>query len=621
MAFRTEQNPLTGEPEIVIDGWENGVADSPEFGIADLRNVNNDSQPGIALCNYKLVSQAQTPFNNAITSVDTVNDTVSFSGTPVIYGTAVVFTGGSLPGGITAGETYYAVNPFASGTTGNTIRLTDAYDPANGLGNIVDITSSGTGNVASKDMRKPMGYVIDNNRNGVDGNYYVQDSAGQVFVYAIAFPSTYQARWVLLKQTTTSSGSGSGTGTPTNANGNGIVFYNKYLFSFRNNVVDVYDAYGQEGTPYSWNVAWQTLLGANGTNTPHYAINATGNNVIYYTDTFYIGDISTASTTPKIADFAISKQVLQLPPSETANNLVEPSIDTDLGGYIYIGTSTSNYIYPWRRFFIGANGNTTYDAPLLMPEVGTYKFLNINRIVYILAGQRGNIYFTDGSSIKLFKSVPKYPTGNPYSTFTWGGIMSLNNNLCFGIQDNTPTGVAQNNASGCWAITLGISQYGLLQAGAIRYKGLPSAGRYNTNILIPQNDSLTYFAGWYAGTTGGIDILDVATPTFYSNYESYIESDIIPIGTALQQKTFNTIEAKLDTPLTTGEKFKISIRSYLNGTTYTDVFEQTTVGATSGDSSSVGLPIQLGQWVQVKASLQTSGTSNSFVRLREIRLR
>lgn len=39
MAYHTEENPITGKPEIVIDGFQNGIADSPELGIADMRNI------------------------------------------------------------------------------------------------------------------------------------------------------------------------------------------------------------------------------------------------------------------------------------------------------------------------------------------------------------------------------------------------------------------------------------------------------------------------------------------------------------------------------------------------------------------------------------------------------
>jgi branched-chain amino acid transport system ATP-binding protein len=54
--------------------------------------------------------------------------------------------------------------------------------------------------------------------------------------------------------------------------------------------------------------------------------------------------------------------------------LEEPSMDTGNGTIIYIGTSTSNMIYPWDKHATGTQ------APLVIPEVGTYQMLNINKI-------------------------------------------------------------------------------------------------------------------------------------------------------------------------------------------------------------------------------------------------
>jgi hypothetical protein len=208
--------------------------------------------------------------------------------------------------------------------------------------------------------------------------------------------------------------------------------------------------------------------------------------------------------------------------------------------------------------------------------------------------------------------MPKQPSKTPYTHWTWGGMMSLNNNLCFGAADDS------GNASGCWAITLAIGQLLNSIAGAIRYKGQPSIGVKNTTVLIPLNNGLQYYAGWYGANSGGIDILDSTTPTYYSNYESYVETDIIPIGTVINPKNFTILEMKLDTPLTANEKIRISMRNDLN-TSYTQVLETTTAGAI--DDGATNLPLYNFKWIQFKVEIQTSGSSNSFVRLKQLRIR
>ncbi|MDE2015927.1 MAG: hypothetical protein KGI72_05390 [Patescibacteria group bacterium] len=82
-------------------------------------------------------------FDGTVTSASNVNNTISYTLQPVSYITssitnaeAVIFSGASLPGGITAGTTYYFGN-----ITDTTFELyTDS-----GLTNPVTITSSGTG--------------------------------------------------------------------------------------------------------------------------------------------------------------------------------------------------------------------------------------------------------------------------------------------------------------------------------------------------------------------------------------------------------------------------------------------------------------------------------------------
>ena len=362
----------------------------------------------------------------------------------------------------------------------------------------------------------------------------------------------------------------------------------------------------------------------------------------YYGDTSFLGNIYvTNPAVSSLANFIINtstQPTLNLPTNEVISSLCEPSIDASPGNYIYLGTNTSQYIYPWNKTpqaYTVYNATSTqilttsYDAPLVMPEVGCFGMININKLVYILAGQRGNIYYTNGSSITHFSKIPYQPTQTPYPIFTWGGIMSLRNNLVVGVAD------ANNNASGVYSIALAVGQMLNNVAGAIRYIGQPSSGMVNPTVLIPNANGLNY----YAGSTGVIDYLDTTTPSFYT-YDSstttlpvtgtsYIESDLIPIGTAFSPTSISKVSAKLDSTLVSGEKFRICMRSNLSDS-YVKVFEQTTVGAIDGKSDN-GIPLNQGdstatpqqglKWVQFRADLDcsASGSNRSFVRLKEIR--
>ena len=52
MSFRIEPNN-SGKDELIIDGFENGIANSPYEGIANIRNLNTSYYPGVAYTNYK----------------------------------------------------------------------------------------------------------------------------------------------------------------------------------------------------------------------------------------------------------------------------------------------------------------------------------------------------------------------------------------------------------------------------------------------------------------------------------------------------------------------------------------------------------------------------------------
>lgn len=719
MTVRIEQNPITEIPEYVIDGFQGGVSDNPESGISDMRNINNEAIPGIAMCDYALKQVSNTFVTGTITGVDQVLYTVTLS-SPVTFGMPIRFAG-SLPTGLTAGLIYYAMGTFGSpnATSGTVTSLTLTLQPPTtvtsgntlGYGTKVAITSGTTGGTFTTSpanlgsvVAKPTAYAIDLLRNGQSFNYYILDNVGQIWTNMVAGrigqPGSQESSngliFTLLK-------AGGTNGQPwASSSGNGICFWKNYLCVFTDNDAYFYDAYGYFATPNTWTAGFP-LLALSGSKTSHPAI-WSQNDSMYYGDGNYLGSfydnnytltatgtIAAGATTATLttafggtggvyeinfsdgeirlvtfteestsiswtgalvntvsANLIFSIQpsaivddaggttlgqntnALQLPIYEQISALAEPSIDSSPGNYIYIGSSTSNNIYPWNKTTIAitlATGvqqlSTAYDAPLVVPEVGCYQMLNINKIVYILQGQQGNVYYTNQSSIQHFTQVPAQPTKNPYSLFSWGGIMSLDNNLVFGVADQTSTGGTQNNASGAWAVKLSLGQLLNVVAGAIRYYGQPSGGVYIPTVLIPTTNGLTYYAAWYNGTSGGIDILDNATPTFYSYPTlngtppgSYLETDIVHIGTAYNPKTLSNVEASLDTALVASEKFRISMRNNLSDT-YTLCFEQTTTGALFGKSDS-GLPEQALQWVQFKAELQTV-SGGSFTRLKEIR--
>lgn len=102
------------------------------------------------------------------------------------------------------------------------------------------------------------------------------------------------------------------------------------------------------------------------------------------------------------------------------------------------------------------------------------------------------------------------------------------------------------------------------------------------------------------------------------NNESLIETDIIPVGTFFNQKTFSSIEFKLDQPMTSGDSISVYARQSLS-----DNYQLVGTTSTAVLSSSVqSIAFEKWQWLQLKITTSTGGspTTSSRVRLREIRI-
>ena len=210
---------MTQEPELVISGWENGAADSPHLGLADMKNINNDSFPGIALCNLKLQRNSSLPVTATAFTANVGASTISFSGSLGIAGRAVIFTGADLPDPLVAGTVYY----LETAGTGSKIYATK--DPFSGLGSQVTLNDAGSGvmTFATVNITIPKDWIKDY----VNGTYYIIDNVGRTW-----FTDAEQS-WSPLK------GNNAGSGA-------GIAIFKNYLITFDATSVSAY----RDNKPY-----------------------------------------------------------------------------------------------------------------------------------------------------------------------------------------------------------------------------------------------------------------------------------------------------------------------------------------------------------------------------------
>lgn len=262
--------------------------------------------------------------------------------------------------------------------------------------------------------------------------------------------------------------------------------------------------------------------------------------------------------------------------------------------------------------------------------------------LYLLGGYKGSIYFYNGYSVTPFKKIPDCIANSNYSgslnngapavdpQWQWGGLMQHRQRLFFqAIAINSQT--SNPIMAGIFSLTVnsplmitGLETSGSLTVEAQNSYGLvPSSAAESQGLLIDNPISGLNYDNYYSVWSNGGDLgsIDYNDTTLWSGGEPWIETDLIEIGTFLENKTFSNIEFKLDQPMKSGDSITVYARQSLS-----DTYIQ--VGTTAGSTLQLSdaytpLNFQRWQWVQFAISLtcNPTATSSSFMRLKEILLR
>lgn len=346
------------------------------------------------------------------------------------------------------------------------------------------------------------------------------------------------------------------------------------------------------------------------------AINiASGASGTQYFNTFW--PRSMAATQP--VTFTLTTQRVNLPENEIAQCMAE------VGNTVIIG-GIGNIIYPWNQI------DATPSSLIALPENHTYNMVTVNQMVYIFAGNKGNVYITDGSVASLVIKVPDYCVGVPASPstyiepyFTWGGAAYIRGRVYFSILDQTAS--KAGNCGGIWSFVPTQNLYIGQDTGlALRLENQNSYGTYNgvAPLIIPfqtQNAlSPQYFSAWYSSVSNPLYGIDF-TGTF-PNSPAIIETDLLSTGTYLDKGSFSNVEYKLNSPLLSGETVTINYRESSTAAWQSisaTNFEQDPTNPISGVFK---VNFQNLQRLQLQPILTPNGSSTfSGIRLTELRLR
>ena len=627
---------------IVISGWENGIADSPYEGISNLQNINIASVPGEAAVGFatKAVSSSGTLVTiGTVTSVSTGTQFAFTGAAGLEQGMAISFGTNSNFTGIQSGTAAYWVRIVGA-------NFSVAASPGNiANGTVVALGGSGTANFTIYTIATPRYFAQGAGLGATSLNQYMIDTIGQVWTNKVTTTSgfwTFTGNSIKNQGTTSTSNGIVGHATNDNSTGNGLVYFNSsnntgYLFAFSASSVDyLIDNSAGNAWTYGWSpngkVGAKGSSGNNGaqfnmglgeiTNTSHECLMAPDGNV-YICDwwnilkMFQTDKVTPVAFDPTSASTYTFTTFGLLPIGDYAQTIAALGVNLLIGG-------SRNFVYQWDT----TSNVITY--PIFLPESNIAKVIGVDLNGYIFAGNRGRIYITNGSQAQLYKKIPDHISGTIEPYFVWGGVASNKNQLYFSFYVTDNSNNANSNYGGVWAVNL--------QTKAVRLTNQLSYGSYAgyASALLPQvGDPNGYglFIGWnsnaltfptnVSNTMGLINPniqtgvgMDQGVGTPYTSSVAIIDSDNIPIGTFEKPRNNQRVEYLLVKPMVSGES--ITIQSRTN-------FSQTFV--TLGGDSAVGNYTnafnsnwQNAQWIQLRTILNSTASSPSYVRLKQLRI-
>ncbi len=593
----------TGGQDLIIDGFEKGIADSPFQGIGNIRNLNVSYYSGVAYVNYKRKPATIT------------GGTLVFprfacqSPAGIIYisdENGQIFKQTALNG-----STFALLTGNSNNAGSNGIQFWNNYLFA-WTSSEIDICGDGTGDAG----------VTSSNWN---------TAAGTGGVWPIAFADL----------TLTGSPSGGDTSatisTYTDAKGNSRAFWNGPTGTYvgysgsgkTGNKMSV--SLTQGSTAVTWTPSNPASFGGShlyifpldSAGYFHSSLVSINTGDLYFCNNSTVGSLN-ANNIQKFDktnfnSFTFNASALTLPNTETSVCM------TELNGQLLVASYFK--IYTWD--FI-----SLFSSKVFPMQEQVFAMINILNNVYILAGNKGNIYLSNGYSASPFKKLPDNIAGVIDPSWQWmrtGGIMGHRLKLYVqALAVNAQTGVP---------ILAGIFSLGLVSGNGVTSEtagtlvmeaqnsfGLASSSTTNNGILIDNPPNISngvlnydnYYSAWANGgaDAGGIDFNDT---TLWSSNEAIIETDIIPIGTSVVPKTFSSMEFKLDQPMQSGDSITVYARQSLSNS-YTQI--GTTTTAVLSDFYTP-MPVQSWQWIQFKITIScnATATSSSFVPIREIRIR
>ncbi len=532
--------------DLIIEAPRTGIAPSAHTGIADIRNLDIFTVPGIVRLNNPLSKK----------SVAVVTETPQWIvKNPITQ--AEVYALGHL------GTVYKSTN---SGTTwvvltGNTFTVTSASPAvftavAHGLVETNTIILSTTGALYTGLVAGTTYYVI---AAGLTADTFeLSLSSGGAAVNTSGSESGVHSFKILQL-----------------AYGNGLAIWKDYLFVARNTKLDVY---GPLTTSPVWTNNWKTI---DSDDLWHPMFISKNDNKLYggagrYV--FSLDEVSGQTFVPATGGtFTWTAQALDLPPNYKIKCLEE--LGNNLMCGTWQGTAVWHYriadIFPWDR------SSSSFGQPISISENGVHAMLNTGNSLIVIAGISGTIYKCNGVNIYPIAQIPNSVsdlTGSKFFSPMPGALVNFKGRIFFGMSSISAGGVI--DGCGIWSL------YETSKGNILTLEHGISTGNFGASyglivgsLLVLERDIIV--VGWYDATptaSYGLDLL--VTSSFSTSYTGYFISPFYAVGTNKQPRKFTEIEFQFTRPLRTNEGIKVDYRVDLTASfTNLGTWTYTTYGA------------------------------------------
>lgn len=577
---------------IYIPAPQKGVASSylDTERAKNIQCLDISSVPGACLANYEAINMMENylpAYASSTCTATAATDIITVSKSFTV-GLAVKFTTtGTLPAPLAAGTTYYV-----SYVSGFSIKV--ATTLANAIGGThIDITDAGTGthSISATELKSIKKIVQNTTVTGSDYKFYAIDSVGNVWVQ-------YGNIWVHLPGNTA-------------GEGEGLDVWKGYLFSFISGKVEVYGPLTGVGNTAAWSTAWKDL---DGDSQFHPSLVAS-NDRLYIGAGNYVAELlETAGSTfapGTSASFTYTQKILTLPAGYRIKTIAELSGDLALG--TWKGSDLDAYAMDYKVadvFFWDKSSTLSFRRPVQLRENGINQMLTVGNTLYLVAGQEGRIFATDGVNVTQVGQIPHSLTNTQQSTVSrwfWpNAIMHHKGKIYIGVGSNAtgtiaPLGVYSfNPTTGDIVVENILSSGNDGSGGRVMIGALISAGVDTYYIGVASDASKTY--------QGGINVVKPDNGRYESG--AFFETALIPIGTTLNRKTYTNMDILFGKPLSTDQGLKLYYRTASTGSyTLLGTFNYASLGAAVTEN--VNILLEIAKTVQFKVELIPHSTSDS----------